>query len=313
MIEQTTIQELWGGVMWGDCIGRFHRGWTPSVMDQALGDDFFKTFVVPGESTMNWLPKFRAIEPVQRRAFVELGLLGHASQLCLFTASILSDANGRTLRAGWEAAMSRDAFRTPNSELVETMYRMCRGDQKVDPRFAHLFFPSILYLCLNRSAHCPADEIEMFRPFISSFQSVISVLKQLPNGQVVGSLIEASLASLFDENTVHDDSIDAVELSQLMQVAESPARLWVEARPMLTEIPYIGPVIGLLGTIKFGGAQIVAWNRLRAPEALETLVSNRPINFETRLEKERDLSQAEAVTRESYLSERRAKIGSKYR
>ena len=312
MIEQSTIQELWGGVMWGDCVGRFHRGWTPSAMDQALGDDFFKTFVVPGESTIDWLPKFRAIDPVQRRAFVELGLLGHASQLCLFTASILSDGPERTLRTGWEAAMSCDAFRTPNSELVETMYRICRGDQKADLRFAHLFFPSLLYLCLNRDTHYPESEVAVFRPFVPSFRAVISVLKQLPDGQEVGAWIEASLARRFDVNS-SEPTADATQLSALIQVSTSPTHLWDSARLMLKDIPYIGSVIGLLGTVKFGGAQIVAWNRLKAPEALETLVSNRPINFETRIDKERELSQAEAVTRESYLSERRAKIGAKYR
>ena len=98
-------------------------------MDQALGEDFFKTFAVPNDATIDWLPTFRAIYPVQRRAFVELGLLGHASQLALFTASILSDRDESKIRERLEEAMSRDAFRSPNSELVETMYRICRGDQ----------------------------------------------------------------------------------------------------------------------------------------------------------------------------------------
>ena len=312
MIDQSKVQELWGGVMWGDCVGRFHRGWTASAMDQALGDDFFTGFVVPGDSTMEWLPRFRAIDPVQRRAFVELGLLGHASQLTLFTASILSDRGGDSLRDCLEEAMSRDGFRLPNSELVETMYRMCRSDQEVDPKFAYLFFPSILYLCLNTHTEYPATVLEIFRPFTPTFKKILDVVNAQLDGKGLGQFLNGRLVSLFGSIS-SDGGLDLSAVRDLLNTAQEPKALWLQARSLLQGTPYVGSVLGCLAVVKFGGQRIVAWNRLKAPEALETLVSNRPVDFETRLIKERELTQAEAVKRESYLAERRADVGQRYK
>jgi hypothetical protein len=312
MIDQSKVQALWGGVMWGDCVGRFHRSWTASAMDGALGEDFFTSFVAPGDSAIDWHPRFRAIEPVQRRAFVELGLLGHASQLTLFTASILSDRGGAALLDCLEEAMSRDGFRLPNSELVETMYRMCRADQEVDPKFAHLFFPSILYLCLRRENSFEPAVIETFRPFTPAFKQIIDAISGQSDGQVLAQLLNERLVGLFG-SVNGDDGLDISPLSDIVSIAQTPEALWRSARPLLQTKPYIGSILGCLAVVKFGSERVVAWNRLRAPEALETLVSNRPIDFETRLAKERELTQNEAAKRESYLAERRADVGQRYK
>jgi len=312
MIDQSKVQAIWGGVMWGDCVGRFHRSWTASAMDGALGEDFFKRFVAPGEQTMDWHPRFRAIEPVQRRAFVELGLLGHASQLSLFTASILSDRGGAALLDCLEEAMSRDGFRLPNSELVETMYRMCRADQDVNPKFSYLFFPTILYLCLSRESSFEPTVIETFRPFVPAFKQIVDVMNSQADGVALAQVLSDRLVFLFGPVN-GSDGLDVSALSDLVATAQTPEAFWGSARALLQATPYVGSILGCLAVVKFGGERVIAWNRLRAPEALETLVSNRPIDFETRLAKERELTQTEAVKRESYLAERRADVGQRYK
>ena len=312
MIDQNKVQALWGGVMWGDCVGRFHRSWTASAMDGALGEDFFRRFVKPSDDKIDWHPRFRAIEPVQRRAFVELGLLGHASQLTLFTASILSERGGASLLDCFEEAMSRDGFRLPNSELVETMYRMCRADQDVDPKFSHLFFPSLLYLCLSREASFESSVIETFRPFARAFEQIIDLMGSQSGGQSLAEHLNERLVRLF--GSINGDAgLDVSQISHILSTAQTPEDFWQSARPLLHAMPYIGSILGCLAVVKFGSQRVVAWNRLRAPEALETLVSNRPIAFGARLAKERELTQAEAVKRERYLAERRADVGQRYK
>ena len=182
----------------------------------------------------------------------------------------------------------------------------------MNPRFSNLFFPSLLYLCLSNQTDYETSVLEIFRPFVPNFRAVVNVLTVQPDGDVLGEHLEARLLSLFGPNT-EPASMTLPGFRALVESADSPSMLWDNARTFLQDTPYVGSMIGLLAVVKFGADTAVAWNRLKAPEALETFVSNRPISFAIRVDKERELSQAESVTRESYLAERRAKIGQRYR
>ena len=137
MNDQDSLRGLWGGLVWGDCVGRLHRGWRTEKMDAALGEDFFRNVVRADSHHVQWEPELRALEPVQRRAFVELGLYGHSTQMALLLGSTLTDSSAVDVWSGVERAMDLDAFRLPNLELVPIMYRMCRRGEPVDAQSVH--------------------------------------------------------------------------------------------------------------------------------------------------------------------------------
>ena len=145
MNDQDALRELWGGLVWGDCVGRIHRGWSAERMDEALGTQFFQSLTSVNGERLDWSPEFRAVEPAQRRAFVELGLYGHSTQLALFTGSVLATETEPDLWAGIENAMDADAFRVPNVEFVPVMYRLCRRGECVGQHWHHLFFPTFFF------------------------------------------------------------------------------------------------------------------------------------------------------------------------
>ena len=312
MKDERIAESLWGGMIWGDCVGRLHRGWQPNTMDTLLGEKFFVDLITPTRTDTDWLPILRAVEPVQRRAFVEVGLPGHSVQLAMLTASIVADRHAAQFLQRLDSAMSEDVFRIPNSELLETMHRLCRSDKAVDTRFGCLFFPSLMYLCLDERHEVHADVREAFRRFVPTFKNVIKNLNPTDAFKPLQQKLLTRLASLFPGATSAPEPAISSLISSL-ETSKTPTAFWQSARTLMQEMPYVGNVIGLIGVTTFGVEAIVPWHRIKGPNALETLVSNRPLSFDVLVAKERERTNLECLRREEFLAERRAVLNEAYR
>ena len=312
MKDGRIAESLWGGMIWGDCVGRLHRGWHPDAMDTLLGEQFFVDLITPARIETDWLPILRAVEPVQRRAFVEVGLPGHAIQFAMVTASILADNHDAEYISRLETAMSQDAFRMPNSELIETMYRICRSDKPVDGRFVSLFFPSLMHLCLDDRVDVHDALLEVFRPFVPTFAAVMKELGTTYASKEIQEQVSDRLTFLFpDRIEVTEHQLSAITSS--LETTKTPEAFWQSARSLLQQMPYVGNVVGLIGVMVFGADAIVPWHRIKDPNALETLVSNRPLPFDVLVTKERERTNLECLRREEVLAERRAVLKEAYR
>ncbi|MGB0646904.1 MAG: hypothetical protein ACPGQS_07005 [Bradymonadia bacterium] len=312
MRDERVAESLWGGIIWGDCVGRLHRGWQPETMDALLGEQFFIDLITPTRTETDWLPTLRAVEPVQRRAYVEVGLPGHSIQLAMMTASIIADDYASEFLPKLETAMSEDVFRMPNSELLETMHRLCRADKAVDARFGCLFFPSLMYLCLDERRPVHDTLLKAFRPFVSTFEAIINGWVPAATFEPLRQQLLTRLASLFPDRKSAPEEVLSSLLSSL-NTSETPAAFWQSARILLHQMPYVGNVIGLIGVFTFGMDAIVPWHRIKGPNALETLVSNRPLSFDVLVAKERERTNLECLRREEFLAERRAVLNKTYR
>ena len=153
-------------------------------MDDALGDDFFDSLTQVADEPLAWQPEFRAVEPVQRRAFVELGLYGHSTQLALVAGALLASPNSIGFWKGFERAMDLDMFRLPNLELVPVMYQVCRRKENIGLDATHLFFPMLLVMAQHPNAKI---EPALLTQLSSAYASFRTVLMHVESNEPIGS------------------------------------------------------------------------------------------------------------------------------
>lgn len=305
MNDHDLLRDLWGGFVWGDCVGRMHRGWDPQIMDNALGAKFFQTLTSTDGEPLDWEPRFRAIDPVQRRAFVELGLYGHSTQLALFVGSILSNPLSKNLWVGLEEAMDADAFRLPNLTMAPIMYRICRRREPVVPDLVHLFFPMLLTLARNPNAELEPSTIAQLSVAYASFRSLLIRLEAHSYAATALCEIRSTLDKRFHQSAlpIDDDIVALVDLLGSDMDAESA---WFELRPILHAKPYVGSTLGFILTACLGADAVVPWIRIRERERVEDLIESVFSPLKELCVIEARLTHREASRRDAYLAERRA-------
>ena len=128
----------------GRLLGRLHRGWAPAEMDEVLGRDFFQCSARGEDLLPEYPAKVRALEPVRRRRYVEVGLHGHSIQLALITRNVLMSEEETPLDVVLNEAMNEEIFREPLNELLDVMYRLCRASEPIRPEASLCFFSESL-------------------------------------------------------------------------------------------------------------------------------------------------------------------------
>ena len=274
-------------------------------MDEALGTQFFQSLTSVNGERLDWSPEFRAVEPAQRRAFVELGLYGHSTQLALFTGSVLATETEPDLWAGIENAMDADAFRVPNVEFVPVMYRLCRRGECVGQHWHHLFFPMLLVIANHPQASFKPRTLEQLSSAYCTFRSLLVHLESYSKCSAALAGIRSALDARFGEPTEQTDP-RLESLLDRLGTAESVEVSWSFVRDLLQEIPYLGSTVGLYLACRFGSDTVVPWSRLKGRELIEDLIENSFVPLADQAGLETELTHRESVVREAFLAERRA-------
>lgn len=292
------------GLVEGDFLGRLHRGWEPAEMDEVLGYDFFQCSARGGDPLPEYPAKVRALEPVRRRRYVEVGLHGHSIQLALITRNVLMSEEETSLDMVLNEAMNEEIFREPLNELLDVMYRLCRASEPIRPEASLVFFPSLLVVGISEQIHpqagnrihCLAQPYELLRPIF------VELSKR--SGAVINYVdILRKLDAVFGQGNVVQAHASLSSVVFDICRSQPSADWWFHWRSELAGNGGLGPLLGLV-KYTLGHSDFSVH-----PEKFSTAV--RPFGPESAIPTsalfvdERAATMREVSSRESLLSERR--------
>ena len=306
MDNRSDFSTVFYGLVEGDFLGRLHRGWAPAEMDEVLGAEFFQCSARGGDLLPEYPSKVRALEPVRRRRYVEVGLHGHSIQLALITRNVLMSEEQAPLEVVLDDAMNEEIFREPVNELLDVMYRLCRASEPIRAEASLVFLPSLMVVGLSEQIHhqiyarvgCLAQPYELLRPIFYELSKRSSTV-------IDYAAVLRRLDSVFGYVDVNPAQSPLFAIVFEICRAEPSADWWSRWRSQLAENAGLGPLLGLVKYTLSDSEFSVH------PEKLSTAI--RPFGAEESpsisglFVNERAATIREVSSRESLLSERRTK------